>query len=427
MVRNLFVVSLITLLTAQCGAQVQETFFGIHAGANTFPLTIPAKSLRLWDTGTNWFQLCPDSDYSQCDWKRLDKFLAAAKNNGIVDVMYTFGKTPGWISTDPENNCWGRFKGVCFPPRDLTPDGGGSDAAFKGFVQAIVNHNQRLNPDAYLRIKYWGLWNEPNAGQFWRGTVPQMVRMTKDAREIIKAADPEALILTPEPSSTSRHNNINHAAEWLDQYLNAGGGQYVDVIAFHTYPNNAAEHPVVEDLVKMVNSVKAVVARHPEVSKKPLWVTEGSWQEGNETNWQSDDHPKAFVALYHILLASEGIERVYWYKYEGEGEGCCGTLWNEEHGDLPAASAYREVYNWLLGRTVSPCSSQGNIWFCDIAGPGFKGRIVWNSDYDQTATTSASGFTSYKDLGGAVSPIRKDGSVTAGNKPILLEQRGPTR
>jgi hypothetical protein len=407
-------------LTLPCTAQVQETFFGIHAGPNDFPLTVPAKSLRLWDTGTNWFQVCPDADYSHCDWQRLDKFLANAKKGGLVDAMYTFGKTPDWISTQPDNNCWGKFKGVCFPPKDVTPDGGGSDAAFKGFVQAIVNHNQQLNPNSYLRIKYWGMWNEPNGGQFWRGTVQQMVRMTKDAREIIKAADPNALILSPEASSTSRHNNINHAADWLDQYFQAGGGQYVDVVAFHTYPNNAADHPVVEDLIKMVGAVKTMAGRHSELSGKPLWVTEGSWQEGNETNWKNDDDFRAFVARYHILLASQGIQRVYWYRYDGEAQGCCGALWNAQQGELPAASAYKEMYKWLLGRTVSPCSAQGHVWSCDLAGQGFKGRIEWNDEFEKTANNSAAGFTKYRDLSGTATSVQSD-QLTIGNKPILLE------
>ena len=77
------------------------------------------------------------------------------------------------------------------PPGTLSPDGGGSDAAFQGFVRAIVEHNPGISIQTpTLAIKFWGIWNEPDAKQFWRGTIPQLVRMTKDARsEIIKNAD----------------------------------------------------------------------------------------------------------------------------------------------------------------------------------------------------------------------------------------------
>jgi endo-1,4-beta-mannosidase len=194
---------------------VQDTFFGTEVNKGTTPvITIPVKSMRIWDDHTNWFQVCLTSN-SDCNWDRLDRWLAFAKRNGISDVLYTIARTPVWASSDPN----ARFCPICDPPRDLTPDGSGSDALFKGFIHAIVDHNRRLDRSTHATIRYWGMWNEADAKNYWKGTPAQLVRMTKDARAIIKEADPDALILTPEVASNER---FRKGGDWLDQYLAAG-------------------------------------------------------------------------------------------------------------------------------------------------------------------------------------------------------------
>jgi hypothetical protein len=412
-------VLLIVLAMSGVGvSQVQPTFFGMHVNKLTsMPLPLPIASIRLWDTGTNWFQLCPSGDYSRCDWQRLDKWLAAAKSNGISDVLYTFGKTPAWASSQPRGDCWGAKEGVCYPPRDLSSDGTGSDAAFRGFVRAIVEHNRNLNPDTYARIKFWGIWNEPHTKQFWRGRVQQLVRMTKDAREIIKGADPDALVLTPEAASNAKNGNYQVAGDWLDEYLSAGGGAYVDVIAFHIYANNNNGHPVAEEAVTMIQHVKSRLARHSEIAGKPLWMTEGSWGRSDDTNWRSPDQAVAFLMRYETLLAAEGIERVYWYSWDAGW----GTL-ASDGGESPEAAAYRTMHDWLLGKKVTNCSPKSHVWSCALEGPNFKGNIAWNDENEKTANFDAKGFAAIREAGRepvALDP--KAGRVQIGNKPVLLE------
>jgi hypothetical protein len=425
-VRNFSRVLLILLLAISCKAQVEATFFGMCVNKiDSFPLTVPIGSLRLWDTGTNWLQLCPTSDYSRCDWRHLEKWLAVAKSNGISEVMYTFGKTPAWISSNPQNSCGGRFPGACFPPRDVASDGGGSDAAFKGFVRAIVEHNQRLDPKRYAKIKYWGMWNEPGAKNFWQGTDAQMVRMVKDAYPIIKAADVGALVLSPEPAANSK-KGLNAAGDWLDHYFSAGGSAYADVIAFHGAANavGPGDHPVVEDIIKLVNNVKEKVARHPELAGKPLWLTEGQWGHTNEANWTGFDQAAGFVVRWYTLLASLGVRRVYWYMYDGNP----GAMWTRESGELPTAVAFKEAHKWLLGRTVSPCSAQGHVWSCDLTGPGYKGKIVWYDQYEKTASYDATGFAGYRDISGGANRVEpKAHTITLGNRPVLLETVGSSQ
>jgi hypothetical protein len=408
------------LLTTELGiSQVQPSFFGMHINKlSSMPLDAPVGGIRLWDTATNWFQLCPSSDFSQCDWRHLDEWLAAAKNNGVSEVLYTFGKSPAWVSSDPRGDCGGARPGVCYPPRDITADGGGTDEAFRQFVEALVEHNQRLDARTHAKIKFWGICNEPTAKFFWRGSTAQLVRMAKDAAEIIKKADPAALMLTPEPAANSRNSATDAALRWLNDYLARGGGNYADVVAFHVYANAVGDHPVPEDVLSSIHRMKAELARHPEVAGKPLWITEGSWGRSEETNWTRDDEAGAFLIRFCVLIASEGIERMYWYGWDVP----TGTLWANGHS-LPAANVFGEVHNWLIGRSVTNCASQSHIWSCDLSAPGYRGRIVWDEEYQKNSSYDATGFVAYRSATGEQRSIDpKTRVLQVGNSPVLLEE-----
>ena len=113
------------------------------------------------------------------------------------------------------------------------------------------------------------MWNEPGGRRQWTGSVQQLVRMTKDMRAIVKGADPSALILTPPYMGAGKD-----LARGLNEFLRAGGGDYVDVISFHGYLYRNRRPP--ERLVDAVTAIRQVMDRHGQ-SAKPLWDTEGSW------------------------------------------------------------------------------------------------------------------------------------------------------
>src|SRR5262249_16307224 len=155
----------------------------------------PFGSLRLWDTGTGWAQIeTADGVYH---WDLFDQWLEDTEKFKVKEVMYTFGKTPQWASSKPnDKTCavsWG--PGERDAPEDLNPDGTGPDQIWQDFVAALARRSAG-------RIKYWELWNEPHNTYYWNGTIPQLVRMAKDARNVILSIDPQAVMLTP-PSKGS--------------------------------------------------------------------------------------------------------------------------------------------------------------------------------------------------------------------------------
>ncbi|HLK33270.1 MAG TPA: hypothetical protein VKT29_09285 [Terriglobales bacterium] len=387
---------LASLSVSPAFAQVPKEFFGMHVAHRDqieWP-TVDFGSLRLWDTRTNWAQI--NRRPGVYDWDTLDRRLEDAREHHL-EVLYTFGKTPRWASSRPDdhNRC-GMAPGMCGAPKDLNPDGTGSDQYWKDFVAAIAKH-------AAGRIKYWELWNEPYNQPMWKGTVQQLVRMAQDAQSIIKSIDPEAVVLSP-PSGIREQR----AKEWFRSYLAAGGGRYADGIAFHAY----IKRP--ENIVDYLEDYRHLLSEYGQGSK-PLFDTECSWGDSEQV-----EDPVSSLSRLYILQAAFGVRRVYWYAW---GNPRLGTIWNPQQGPLPAAHALEQLENWLVGATFSsPCSGR-EVWTCDISkdNGSYHGRIVWLATPGQTGDYKLpSGFTVERELDGRRVSLT-GGSINISNRPVLLE------
>jgi hypothetical protein len=160
---------------------------------------------------------------------------------------------------------------------------------------------------------------------------------------------------------------------------------------------------------------------------KPLWATEGGW--GTNGEMTDPDAQAAYVARWLILQASAGVQRAYWYMWDmGSNPQGWGGLWDDSRGTYKAGIAYGEVYKWLVGATFTkPCSSDRDVWTCDLTLPGGKQRrIVWNASHSYDTQKSSNygvgtQFSLVRDLSGKQSAI-SGGSVAIGSKPVLLEK-----
>ncbi|MBI3292166.1 MAG: T9SS type A sorting domain-containing protein [Elusimicrobia bacterium] len=394
------------------GAQdVPPSFFGQHFFRPDIPWpAVSFTSLRLWGAGTYWTDI--NTAEGQYDWTHLDLFLDLARAHN-VDLLYTFGATPRWASLRP-NEPWEDHPlggGGAAPPRDMR--------YWDDFVRAIATHNKKHGG----RIKYWEIWNEWNAREYWTGDTATMVTMAQHAYRIIKSIDPNALVLAPDAASDAIANATeadNWVADYTNRFLSAGGGNYADVITFHGYRHRP------EDINSMVNAIRVVMAANGQ-SAKPLWDTEGSW--GQNFELPDLDEQAAYVARSYLLHGSKGVERFYWYGWDGYDESKprndWGTLWDPRRGGIQKSGiAYREVYQWLVGATMtSHCAvqSDGTTWICGLSRPGgYEAQAIWNTA-GNVSIRAPSRFRQYRNVDGNSVAIRSGGSVTIGMKPILLE------
>jgi len=380
------VIPLLALVVGSQSQTLPRQFFGVsvlHAITRTPWPDQPYGGIRLWDTdGTGWPQANPAR--GKYDWAALDKWLDLAEKNH-VDVLYTFGRVPAWTNGG---------KGQNMPPSNLRD--------WETFVHAIVKHSRG-------RIKFWEIWNEPNDPRFWTGDLATLTSMAHRAYDIIKAAQPNALVLTPSATWTT-----TSPAQWFRQYFATGGGAYADVIAFHGYVG-----PVPEGIVSDIQNVR-IAAKTFGLEHKPIWDTESSW--GVDAKVPNDSDRANFLARSYILHVSQGVQRFYWYAWDGSDGAKApptkswGTLWDSGNGPDPAARAYGTIFRWLSGAQLPVlCSAATSVWQCKLSDDAM---IIWNPSI-QTTFTVDSQFTSYSDLAGKSFSISNH-TVPIGPAPILV-------
>ncbi len=367
------------------GTTIPLSYFGLtvnHDKSVPFP-SLPFGAIRSWDaTDVSWDNI--NIAANTYNWSGLDAWMRYVSGHN-VDILYTFGRTPKWASSKPSAHT-GFGPGQCAPPVNLSD--------WDKFVRAIVNH-------AAGRIKYWELWNEPQERAMYCGTIPQMVTMAQHAYNIIKAADPASRVITP---ATLYDNGAGPA--WLDAYLAGGGANYADAVSFHGYLNA----PVEEHLA--VISRYQAVARKYNLESKPLWNTESDW---GKTKGAADQ--AAYLAKYYLIQWGAGLSRFYWYAYDNARYG---TLYTD--GTLnQQGTAFAQVSNWMVGATQTQrcAEDSSSTWTCRFARDGgYEAMAIWNATGNVTYTPAPQ-YHLYRDLTGASHAI--SGSITVGNRPILLE------
>ena len=380
--------------------------------------TVSFESMRLWDAGVAWAMINPSEGTYK--WTLLDEWLGDAQTFNVQDLLYTIAMTPQWASANPNDQTCVPYwpPGECDPPKDLYSDGSGPDQIWKDWISALATH-------AAGRIKYWEIWNEPKNAFYWNGTVAQLVRMAKDARTVILSIDPNAVMLTP-----------SARGKFQEEYYAAGGPQYADVMTYHgyVYKSGCIGFPKASDEIALVGRERSVMAKYGQADK-PLWDSEVSWGLTSASCFYDHDLQAAFTAQLLILHVSLGVQRVFWYQYDNQNHG---TLWqpNPYHPNYPgtlmkAGVAYQQVYDWMVGATMStPCTTANNIWTCGFTrSGGYQAEAIWD-----TAKTCKDGkcgtaqypvgsqYLSYLTLDGKTHTI-VGGKVPIGAKPILVQNQ----
>jgi hypothetical protein len=384
------------------GPTIAQSFFGadfnghqIWPGTDGMGATATLAGLRLWDNGVKWSEI--ETANGTYDWTTFNEWLDLAQQAN-VDVLYTFGATPQFAAaTTPPANCNSPGPYSCAPPTDVNADGTGTDAMFQAFVTALVTQ-------AAGRVSYYELWNEPDCPCFWAGTTAQLVRMSQDAAAIIRSLDPNAKILSP-----SAHGPT--MATWFDGYIAAGGAAYFDIVNVHmrgTSTTNVSP----EAFLTMYGLVETELEKR-NLTSLPLWDDEHGILS---TDGLSDpDMLAGYVARSAILRAGVGIQRQYIYTWDTPAPY---GLQGSESG-----TAWDQVAGWLIGHSISPCTSVGTVYTCQLD----YGQVVWD-----TSQTCSSGvcttsnytypkkYTSYRDESSPSMYSLSGTTVQIGYKPILL-------
>ena len=230
----------------------------------------------------NWFQIEPVND--QFDWAAQDAAVDAAVDRGL-NVFVTLAYTPQWAAAD---------SGSCVP--------GGAEAVrcetgtfaniadWTDFVdEAVARYGDR--------VKVFGMWNEPNLGGFYRGSLQQYVdQVLVPGSAAVHAACADCLVAGPETAGLTKSSAWNGDSGicafgqcirngWeldLGGVLDAAGDS-IDVVTQHFYATDA-ENLAVQKLTDgeffgstmTHDSLRGVLTESGAIGK-PVWLTETGW------------------------------------------------------------------------------------------------------------------------------------------------------
>ncbi|MFA6099233.1 MAG: hypothetical protein WCV50_06885 [Patescibacteria group bacterium] len=129
---------------------------------------------------------------------------------------------------------------------------------WKSFVRTTVS-------DTKNNIYYWEIWNEPTMVELFRyGTPQEFVDLLKITTPIIRAENPQAKIIV------TLDEGDREAADFTNQALELGAGDYFDILSFHPYAS--VPYIIPEVFLQKVAMQKTLAEKYG--NRWPLWITE---------------------------------------------------------------------------------------------------------------------------------------------------------
>jgi hypothetical protein len=353
--------------------------------------SVPLGGWRTWHV--NWANI--EDQPNHFDFGLLDKYVDWSQEHH-VEILMHLSYTPRWASSTPDAPTDVEVTnppGLSGPPRNMDD--------WRMFVRVVATRYKG-------RIHNWEIWNEPNRPQSWNGSVDRMVQMARDAYTILKQVDPTCTVVSPAAEEAK-------GVPFLDSYLGKGGGQYADVIGYHFYVGANAPP---EAMVTLINSVKAVMAKHG-LASKPLWDTEAGWL-GNTL--LPPDTAAAWLARAEILNWAAGVSRFYWYAWEIQ-HGSQIELVGPDNATLtPAGVAFATIQKWMTGAVLTGCSSARNgLWTCGFQRENSVSHVMWSAT-KETAVPVPVAWQAHEleMLNGNRTQIQNN-AITVGIAPVLIQ------
>lgn len=325
----------------QACAPTTENFVSLEAApevAGTIP--IGAGMHRLWDLGVTWKDVNPAP--GAFTWTALDAQVAKAEASG-AKPMLVLGMTPAWAAANPSagDPRWGA--GTASPPRDIND--------WRTYVTAVV--------DRYgSRIAGYEVWNEANLATFWTGTADQMADLTAAAHSIIKAKQPDAIVVLPSVTLRLRPSMRRFVTPFMAA-LGARGYPF-DAFAIHSYPaGNLGPVDRVNDIVFWQGTVVDQVGANSPVLDRLIFDTEVNYglagPGATPGRAYSDSEAAALIQQTYLDSRSLGIDATFWYLYTAAPYSLLGAqLWQGAPAALDAWQATRRVF-----AAGTPCPASG--------------------------------------------------------------------
>jgi len=227
-------------------------------------------------------------------------------------------------------------------------------AAFAAYAAFVVKHFAG-------RVRLFDLWNEWDAhtGRTTEGSADDYVALARRVYPAIKAANPDAVVLTGGITSFGLKRG------WMERFFALGGAAFVDGVSLHPYNFDERTANTPEAAIAELDRVNVLAASAGRML--PIYVTELGYPTFTGRGGVSRETAAAYLARF-VLLASTRpyVAGVWWYCLRDQGSDPA----NKEHnfGVLdsalrakPAADALRSVSTLLAGVGRFSAGADGRV------------------------------------------------------------------
>lgn len=225
------------------------------------------------------------------DWAPMDTKLKRLAERGLSPIVLVDG-CPKWACNSP---------GGPIRPDKLN--------AFVEFMSAVVARYSK----APYNVHYWELWNEPDSSigegglSDWGMHAEEYASMLKAIRRGVLDADPNAkLIMGGLAYDNFKESGGPFNRQFLDEFLDAGGANYLDYFNFHYYVNNVNWC----SLTEKISELRSKLASHNV--GLPIICTE-TGLTSNSDYGSSPEIQSLYAAQAYAQALGERLESVAWY------------------------------------------------------------------------------------------------------------------
>lgn len=317
-----------------------------------------------------------DTSPDQYHWSSVDPSLEAASATGLR-VIATVDGNPFWAAT--------------YPGGHLDRSGLGPFVEFVGALAERYDGDGRDDAPGSPRVDYWEFYNEPDCGNevaaqsgcgYWGQFGAEYAQMLCAVQPAIKAANPNAkIVLGGIALDFFLEDGGSFVRTFLDDVLQAGGGQCIDVMNFHYYPvfSWAAYGP---GLIGKANYVRSKLAAYG-LDNLEMVVTEAGWHSNDDPIFPSTPQYQAdFVVKLFTQARAAGLSAMMWWTWSDLPNywGANGLL-TTDLLTKPAYFAYQAARNRLgfaaFRRSLTAAevgSADVEVYLFETPGPVY---VIW--------------------------------------------------
>jgi hypothetical protein len=348
-------------------------------------------------------------------------------DQGLTPIVTVRG-TPEWAQQIPGSAC-GPIK-----PEALD--------AFAAFMRELVARYSQ----APYHVRYWEIWNEPDADTGVPGNSPfgcwgdpkdsyygggYYAEMLKRVYPAIKQADPSAqvvlggLLLDCDPDHPPAGKDC-HAAHFFEGVLRNGGGAAFDILAFHGYAYWSREKKDWDlstwsarggAILGKLSFLRAVLARYN--TNKPIMLNEAALLCWDNCPYNEYDLAQAnYIVRLYTRAHAEGLMGAIWFTLDGPGWRGDGLL---DGAQMPRQGYYTYKF---LATLLKDAQFDGSFSKGALEGYTFrKGtavyHICWTNDGSVVSLPLPPNTATLYDKLGTPHAL-PDATVNVGFEPVII-------